>query len=458
MTMPEDSSAAQASPQDLTVGDVSWHLRRMALPAAIGLFFNTLFNITDTFFAGLISTDAQAALAFSFPLFFIVLSCSVGLAQATTALIASALGAKRRIRARYFAGQAVILSIMMSIVIAVICLPTVDPMLNLLGASGDAFTFAADYSRVIFMGGATFLAAFTLHGMLNATGNTKAFRNSLIGATILNIFLDPAFIYGWFGLPALGVTGIALATVAAQCFSVAYLLFALRGTEIIRRFRILFLIPQPKILFRIISQATPPTANMLSIGAGFFIITFFLADLDSFAVPAYGIALRIEQLFLLLTIGLNIALLATASQNFGARRFDRVQTAYRSALRYGFIIAAIGGAAMVGAGDWLISLFNRDADVIRLGYGYLIAAAILGPFYIVMHMCGSMLQAIKRPAIIAAVGALRLVVAPLLLFWFFSRALALGVPGIWVGLILANAAATMMIWLRMKTLVRRAAN
>ena len=427
---------------DLTGGNIRANIRGLALPAATGFFFHTLYNMTDTFYAGFISTQAQSALTFSFPLYFILLSLGIGTGQAVTAHVANAIGKKRLARAAYFFSQGLVLAGGICLFIWLVLIPLTDSLVIALGAQGDARGWAGDYSRIIYAGAPLFLLTFILNSALQATGNTTAFRNSVIATALLNIVLDPLFIFGWFGLPTFGVPGIALATLVAQAIGGGYLLLVFARTVLAARWRHLFLYPRRRILLLLLKQAAAPTGRMLAIGLFFLLVTAFLGRLSDEAVAAYGIALRIEQMFLLPTIGLEVALLAYAGQNISIGQRRQTRSVYYLCLRYGLFCAAGGAALFILFGQFLIGLFNDSPTVITYGYYYLvIAAAGCGPLYLLINLGGAVLMGALRTLDIAIVSALRLLVLPLLFFWLLAQQFDLGVYGIWLGIVFANAPA-----------------
>ena len=184
---------------------------------------------------------------------------------------------------------------------------------------------------------------------------------------------------------------------------------------------------------------------MLAIGGGFMIITYYLARLDDFAVAAYGIAIRIEQLLLIHTIGLSQALLAIAGQNFGARELSRVTLAFRTVIKYGLVLSLGSIAILLLAGKSLLWLFNSDPHIIDLGFQYLVVAALLNTSYVVAHSCVAMMQALGRPALIGPYGALRLIVLPLVFCLVLVDSLQWGTVGVWTSLVLANILVTVLL-------------
>lgn len=438
----------------LTKGDIGAHLRRLAVPASVGFFFNVLFNITDTFCAGLYSTEAQTALAFSFVLFFIILSVAVGLSQAASGLFARALGANKKARARYFAGQMSAVVAALGAVLMLIGALAARPLLEIMGAQPEQTRLVLDYLSWVYAGAPLMLGTLCLSGMLSAQGDTKTFRNALISSALLNLLLDPMLMFGWLGLPALGMRGIGLATFIAYLFQLSWLLLVYVRTPYLRGIRAVFFLPRWKAVRVILTQGYPATLNMFAINAGFFINTFFIARIDVVAVASYGIALRIEQLVLLLTIGLNIGMLSVAGQNYGARRFDRVHETFRAAMRYGLIVALSGSLFMLVAGRGMMWLFNREAQVIDYGYQYLVVASLLSPVYIVIHTYVAMLQALGRPAMIGPLGALRLILLPLIFNYLLVISLGFGTKGVWISLASANVIAVTVIYLYSRSLIR----
>ena len=448
-------SASAERSHNLAIGSVNRHLRRIAMPAAVGFLFGTLFNIVDTFYAGMISTEAQAGLAFSFPVFFVMLSFGVGLSRATTALVGIALGMRRRARARYYAGQIALVTVAVAAGLMAVMLPLIPQLLAWLGAEGEPLRLGVQYIAVIYWAAPFFLFKLYLAGLLNGTGDPRPYRNAVIGGALANVVLDPMLMYGWLGLPALGLAGIAWASFIVFAATCVYLLLKLHGTVFAERWRKSFFRPRPGMMGHVLSQTLAPTINMLAIGACFGIIISALADVDPAAVAGYGIALRLEQIALLILTGLNVALLSVASRNYGANNLLRVVASYRHTLHLGFIVSVVAGVCFLVFGWFVLGLFNPDPEVISHGYTYLIVAALSVPLYNTILACNSALQSVKRSAFIAWSSALRLVILPALLIRLFVDVAGWGVHGIWIGYFISNLIATAVLAPRVAYELRR---
>jgi putative MATE family efflux protein len=419
------------SSNDLTTAPIPGLIRRLAIPVSIGFFFNTMYNVVDTYFAGDYSTAALAALSYSFPVFFILIAMGSGFSTGATALIGQALGRGDRAEASLTGAQGVILGGLLAAVIMIVGYLSAPALFRLIGAEGEALDLAVEYIRVILAGTPFVLTFYMFNGILNATGETRPFRDYLIAATIVNVGLDPWFMYGGFGVPAMGVAGIALATIVAQGGGVFYLGWRARQTGLLDRDAGTRWRPHWPTLRAIAGQGIPASLNMMSVALGIFIITRFLSGFGESTVAAYGAATRIEQIVLLPAIGLNVAALTLSAQNGGAGRYDRVRSAIRTALAYGGVIMIAGTALIFFGARWLMDLFTDDAEVVAIGAHYLRIAAFVQYAYVLLFINTSALQGLKLPSFALWIGLYRQIVAPIALFWLTTRAWGLGVDGIW---------------------------
>ncbi|HWS01080.1 MAG TPA: MATE family efflux transporter [Prolixibacteraceae bacterium] len=423
---------------DFTTTPLPRLIRSIALPSSIGFIFNTLFNVVDTYYGGLVSTTALAALSLSFPVFFIILSIGVGMGTGTTALISSSLGAGDIKKAGNYAAQAITLSFFNALPLTLLGIIFSPHLLTLLGATDEYLGIAVAYMNVILSGTFFFLLNSSLNAALNSRGDTKTYRNFLIVGFFLNVGMDPWFLYGGFGLPAMGVIGIGLSTVLIQMFGSIYLIYRIRKRKIMDGIVWQDFIPQKKPVIDLFKQGFPASLNMLTVAIGIFVITYFASKFGKEAVAAYGIATRIEQLALLPTIGLNIAALTIAAQNSGAGIPRRVFDSWKLNITYGLMIIMIGVIGVRIFSGQLMRIFTSDPNVILIGKEYLNIATLFFFAYVFLNISVSTLQGIKKPMYAIFVGTYRQFLLPLPLFMLLSVYLDWGTKGIWWGIFFAN--------------------
>ncbi len=299
------------SQYNLTEGSIAHHIRHLSIPASIGMFFNTMYNVVDTFYAGQISTEALAGMTISFPIFFIILGLSSGIGNGTSALSAIALGSGKEKTFHDLAYNAVILGIIAVFMITLSSGFLIPWLFTLSGASGEAYRLGVAYTEVIFYGSAFFVYNSIVNGLLNAQGDTKSYRNFLIIGFILNLILDPLFIFGWFNLPKLGTLGVALATVIIQGIGSVYLSWRLLKSYYFRWSDFMGCRPSKATILDLVKQGVPASLNIGTIAIGIFIINYFILRFapGPVTIAAYGASMRIEQIALLPAMGLNIAVL-----------------------------------------------------------------------------------------------------------------------------------------------------
>ncbi|QJB56434.1 MATE family efflux transporter [Pseudodesulfovibrio sp. zrk46] len=419
---------------DLTSRPIPEVIRQVAVPASTGFFFQTMYNVVDTWWAGRIDTQAVAALALSLPVYFIISSLASGIGTGSTALMGTALGAKDRKQAARIAIQTLSFGFFLSAFLAWFGLTFAPDIFGWLGAEGEYLEICLSYMNPIFACNFTAVFIFLFNSVLQAQGDTKSFRNMLMFSATLNVILDPWFIYGGFGLPAMGTAGVAWATVILQGCSALYLGYKARKTGLIKTDSGRNLIPRLKIYADIAHQGFPAALNAMTIALGFFVIFRFVSQFGPEASAAYGIATRIDQIVLLPTIGLNVASLTISAQNFGAQRLDRVREAFHKNLRYGATLLLPLSVPIFLLAEPLMRFFTDDPNVVRVGAEYLRIDAFTLFGYVIIFVSTSVLQGMKRPMFAIWMGISRQVLAPYALFTLFTTSLGYGTRALWLSI------------------------
>ncbi len=399
--------------------DPIWELlRKVTIPASIGSLFQTFYNLVDTWFAGKISAQAISAIAKSFPLYFLIIAVGVGVGASTNALIGNSIGEKKINKASLYVAQSVIFALFVSILVAFLGINTSAFFLSVMGSDAASINLSKDYLDVIFYGTAIFMVQISLNGTLNAQGDTKSYRNVLIAGFFLNIVLNPLFIFGYGFVPAFGISGLAIATVVAQSLGLFYLIYKVNSCKLRNYLKIECFIPKIQLIKDLASQAFPIVFSMLFIGIGIFVILYFIGKFGELATAGYGAALRIEQVFLLPVIALNTAVLSIGGQNFGAKKYSRIQELYFNALKFGSGFMAIAGLIIYFNAHFLVSMFTQNPVAIEHGEIYLKVAAMIGPIYPVFFISSGLFQAIKKPIYSLYMSILRLTAIPFIALWY----------------------------------------
>ena len=300
-------------------------LKKIAIPASTGSIFQTLFNIVDTFFAGKISSDALAALAKSFPLYFIIISAGIGIVAGCNSLISNSLGQRNRFAALIYSHHTFIYSILLSIIITALGVFFSYDILKLMGSSSESIILAKKYTDIIFYGTVFFIILTSLNAILYSQGDTKTYRNVLIVGLFANILLNPIFIFGFLFIPAFGIAGLAISTILIQFIACIYLYYKVNQTILKINFKTESFLIRKNFFLNIFNQCMPITFALFLVALGSYLILSFISVFGDEAVAGYGAAIRFEHIFTLPVIGLNTAVITIAGQNFGARRYERVR-------------------------------------------------------------------------------------------------------------------------------------
>ncbi len=434
---------------DLTREPIPALLKKIAIPASVGMFFNTMYYIVDNYYAGLLSSTALAGLSLAAPIYFMGIAISIGVGQATNALVGHARGEQRQALAEQIAGQAMSFAWISAFITGLIVLVFASDLFALMNAEGEYVADALRYLSIILP-----TLAFSAHGMaangiLNSMGDTSSFRNSLIAAFIANIILDPLLMFGL----GLGVYGLALATALTQLGSAIYLSMKVKQSQLGACWQVSHLRPNLEQYHALFKQALPASMNMFLIAVGSIILTSAVAQFGEKAVAGLGIGLRIEQLVLLPTVGINIAVLSLVSVNFGAKRFDRMQQTALDSIQFGSLMMVIGGVLVFIFARPLIDLFTDDQHVIDIGVSYLRVEALILPAYVLSFVSGAVLQGMKQAVIPMYFNLIRQIVLPALFIAIAIVLLKSDIYGVWWSIAIATWLTVIIQFIHMRKAV-----
>lgn len=363
-------------------GNIRKVLISLALPIVLANAIQTVYQIADTFWVSKLADGdtAVAAISFLWPIVFVTMAFGIGMNIAGTSMISQYVGLNRQGEATKVAGQIVSFSFLFSLVLTTVGLLFGRQLLTLLGAEGSLYAYCWEYLRIIFLGIPSMFVFFAFQSVKQGQGDTVT-PTFLIGATvILNIFLDPLFMFTF----KMGVAGAAWATILSQAISAVagmYLLF----------FRQSGLVPQSKdlrlnksVLKEIIKIGLPAGLSFSVEGIGFMILSAFVLSFGKFTVTAFGIGNNINSLILMPAMGIGSALATVVGQNLGAGQIERATKAVWESVRLSMSMLAIGGLVLFAVAPNVIGIFSKEPIVLAQGTYFLrlisLAIPLMGLF------------------------------------------------------------------------------
>ncbi|MFO7675184.1 MAG: MATE family efflux transporter [bacterium] len=414
---------------------------RIAWPVMLMHLLYTALSITDLFWVGRLGPASVAAVALGGSVMAVLFSIGQVFGVATLALAARASGAGSRAGAVAALRHAVVPAVAVAAVIAAAGIPLAGTILRLLRAAPEVVTAGAGYLVVLFAYLPAFFAGMTAYSLFQATGDTRTPMFVILATNLFNAALDPVLIFGWFGLPQLGVLGAALATAAS------HLLYLVIVGAILRRRGLLVLggrfeWQRVRTVFRVgvpagLAEVTRPVTGMLlfSIVNGFGVA----------AAAAFGIGLRLLGVIFIYLAALQSAGEALVGQSLGRKDPDFARAVSRRVALVAVLLQLAVMPLVFAFAPLVVRVFSADPEVIRVGTGYL---RVLAPFLVLAGLNIGWASAQRgagdtRPPMLAAVAANWVVKLPLA--WVLAHLTGLGVSGVWFGIGVSVAAESALL-------------
>ncbi len=420
---------------DLTQGPLLPHFRALAVPSAFGMLFSTLYNVVDVYWAGRLSTEAQAGLAIGFQAFFIMMAIGFGLGAAMSALISNAKGSRDTSSVRAFALQGIVYGIIATLVLMILGWVGGPYLIALVSEPSGYRDAATGYFNWLVLSLPGFFLAYGANGILQAHGDTVTLQRGLVVAFFTNIMLNPLLMFGVPGIwEGMGFNGIALSTVISQTGVMLWVLRGVFALDVLRGSKLTEFRPDPTKFRQITTQLLPASTAMMVMFISGFVVQYALKGFGEDAIAAYGVALRIEQILLLPVLGMTGALLPIIGQNFGASDHQRVMDALFLCWKIGFAISAFAMPLLWFGGRYAMTFFTDNPAVIDTGASYLLVDGFLFPIYMMLFAINSFLQGLKRPIWTLWISVYRQGIGVALFIWLYIGVFDFGVWGVWYGI------------------------
>lgn len=376
-------------------GDIKLTLKSMTIPMILGMLLLMSFSIVDTFFVSMLGTEQLAAISFTFPVTFTVLSLNIGLGIGTSALIGKYIGSADTQHAKSVATGALMLAVLLVGIFAIIGVFTIDFIFTAMGANSRLMPFINSYMIVWYLAGVFLALPMVGNSVLRAFGDTKTPSMIMAAGGGINVILDPILIFGWGPVPALGIQGAAIATAIAWAVSAVWILYLLAVKRQLIETRLLTWSEFVTASRGVLKIGLPAAgANMLTPIAG-GVITAVVASYGAEAVAAWGVGNRLESIASIVVLALSMSLPPFISQNYGANQFERIKDAFKMVAKFIVIWQVLVFVILAASADLLAQAFAEEASVaqriklflyiVPLGYGLQGIIVLVNSSFNAMH-------------------------------------------------------------------------
>ncbi len=423
--------------QDLLTAPIAPTLKKMTLQVLFGMVMLMSFNLIDTYFIGLLGTEPLAAISFTFPVTFTIISLSIGLGIGTSAVIAKARGSGNDEEAKDDGLGALVLSFILVAILAYGTYLCTDIIFTALGAGPDLLPLIHDYMDIWYIGAVFLMSPMIGNAVLRASGDAKTPSMVMAASGFINAVLDPLLIFGIGPFPELGIKGAAIASVIAWAAGFVIILYILTVKRQLISVRVLPMAEFVAVSRKILTIGLPAAgANMLT-PIAMAVLTAMIAVHGNAAVAGFGVGTRIESIASMVVLALSMTLPPFISQNFGAQQWDRVEQAYKSIMKFVMIWqAGVYMLLLIVAGFIAQAFSKEDPEVMNviklfiwtlpLGYG------LQG----IIILSNSSFNALHKPMSALALSIIRLFV--FYIPFAYVGSVYHGLTGLFVGALIGN--------------------
>lgn len=445
---PDLATADPHDGRDLTRGPIGRRLWSLAWPMMLSFFFFTLYNLVDAYWVSKVSAEAIAAVSISQITLFIMISLGFGITVGSGVLMSMHIGARDHDEAERVLGQSFVLSAMLGVFFTVFALLFRNELLVASGATGEIFAPAMEYFTIVAAGSTLLFLLMAVMFAFNSQGDTHTLTKLFAMSTGINIVLDPVVIFGWFGLPALGVSGAALATLVSQAVFLAVALRTLSSERMRTRFRWSNLTVRWASVKKVLDIGFPAALTQVIFPLGLAMLTYItaLGFLEPGAI-AFSLGFRIEFFAYLPAVGFGFGAMAMIGQNMGAGDVARARESFKKAIAF-----AVGGAAALGLlaalfAGLIIGAFTTDPTVTAYTLSYLWTVTFTYGFLAALMVVASSFQALGRSWPGFWVFVVRVLVVTVPLAYVLTQVFAFPIVAVWSAIMAGNVVAAVVGYL-----------
>ncbi len=433
------SSAPKAR---LTSGPVSGGLLRLTIPMILGISSSIIAGLIEAWYLGQIGTIQLAAYSFTFPVTGALMSLSLGISIGVSSVLARTVGGGNSHEVRRIATDGITLVALVMIICSIIGHLTIDPLFRLLGADESTLPLTRDYMNIWYFS-MVFLAIPSVGAnALRATGDASISGTIMVAGSVLQILIGPFLIFGLLGLPALGIEGAALANLLARFVIFLITMYVLAFKERLLDYHEMKLAKVLDSWKRIFVVSIPATATNLIGPISTAIIVSLLAGYSQETVAGFGIASRIEGLFVIPLFALSASIGPFVGQNWGGDYYQRANQAMLLSFKYSLVWGAFVAILLFLFRHTISSQFDENPEVILVSASYLLIVPFSYGTWGVLMMCSAIFNSLGKPISSTIMSVVRMFViyVPLAylgkyLFGFMGIFAAAGISNLLMGIL-----------------------
>jgi putative MATE family efflux protein len=373
--------AISGTTRDFTEGSLSRGIALLAIPTILEMVMESTFGVVDAFWVARLGASAMASVGLTEALVVLVFAIALGLAMAATATVARRVGEHDPEGAAIAAVQAVGSGIVIAALLGIVGYFSAPALLGFMHASPEVIRMGTPYARIVLGGNYAIVMIFLINGIFRGSGDAARAMRTLWIANLINLALDPCFIYGLGPFPRLGVTGAAVATTTGRTLGVLYQFYMLTsGSARVSIARRHLRLDWP-VLARLMRVARTAMVQYFIATASWLSLARINAGFGSDSVAGYSLAIRIILFALMPSWGICSAAATLVGQNLGAKRPDRSERAVWLAGLYNMSFLTFVGIVFVAGARGLVGLFHPDAGVVPVAVSCLQIVSLGYPFY-----------------------------------------------------------------------------
>ena len=360
--------AVLGTEQNFTEGSINRAIFLLSIPMILEMAMESVFALVDIFFVSrLNSSDSVAVIGLTESMLAIVYSLAMGISMGATAMVARRVGEKDQKGAAVAGVQAIFLGVGLSLFISLSGVIFYKDILRLMGASESVIAIGSRYTFWMFAGNMSIMMLFLINGIFRGAGNAAIAMRSLWIANILNMILDPIFIFGWGPVPAFGVEGAAIATNIGRSVGVAFQLYYLFSAKGIVKLNAKNFVLDWEIIKRLVNVSLGATGQFLIGSASWIFLARIIAHFGSAAVAGYTIAIRVIIFTILPSWGMANAAATLVGQNLGAGQPERAEKSVWKAGFMNMVFLGLVSIVFYFASEAILKFFTQDVQVIDYG-------------------------------------------------------------------------------------------